>query len=145
MNESRKETTSTLADMLKTSSHDNTLFMVPTELNENGVEIAIFDEEIVELGSAKWDKTVCGQFLGCMVSFNEARYHIRRMWNKFGLEDMPVNDKGIFFFKFQDEQGILQVISNGPWMVNNKPLFVQRWSIDVCLDKTEPKKTACLG
>lgn len=83
---------------------------------------------------------MCGQFLGCMVSLNEARYHLRRMWNKYGLEDMTVNNKGIFFFKFQDEQGILQVISNGPWMVNNKPLFVQRWGIDVCLDKTEPVK-----
>lgn len=66
-----------------------------TEVNENGVEIAIFDEEIVELGSAKWNKTVCGQFLGCMINFNEARYHLRRMWNKYGFEDMTVNDKGV--------------------------------------------------
>ncbi|PWA66504.1 ATPase, F1/V1/A1 complex, alpha/beta subunit, Zinc knuckle CX2CX4HX4C [Artemisia annua] len=118
LSEIRKEATSTLADMLKTNSHDNKLLVVPTEVNENGVEIAIFVEEIVELGSAKWEKTVCGQFLGCM--------------------DMTVNDKGIFFFKFQDEQGILQAISNGPWMLLNVPL--EAWSV-----KGISSLASCLG
>ncbi|GJT01792.1 RNA-directed DNA polymerase, eukaryota, reverse transcriptase zinc-binding domain protein [Tanacetum coccineum] len=39
-----------------------------------------------------------------------------------------------------DEEGINEVINNGPWMVNNKPLVVQKWSIDMCLNKTEPKR-----
>ena len=92
-NEANMMNARTLVDILRTNATDNKLLIVPT----SGVEIAIFDEEIVELGSAKWDKTVCGQFLGCMVSFNEARHHLKRMWNKFGLKDMTVNEKGIFF------------------------------------------------
>ncbi|GKA33100.1 RNA-directed DNA polymerase, eukaryota, reverse transcriptase zinc-binding domain protein, partial [Tanacetum coccineum] len=66
-------------------------------------------------------------------------YHIRRMWNKFGLRDV-IAENSVFYFKFQDEEGIKEVINNGPWMVNNKPLVVQKWSIDMCLDKAEPKK-----
>ncbi|GJU55795.1 zinc knuckle CX2CX4HX4C containing protein [Tanacetum coccineum] len=73
------------------------------------------------------------------MSFNEARYHLRRMWNRFGLRDV-IAENGIFFFKFQDEEGIKEVINNGPWMVNNKPMFVQKWCIGMCLDKAEPKK-----
>ncbi|GKC73831.1 ATPase, F1/V1/A1 complex, alpha/beta subunit [Tanacetum coccineum] len=41
---------------------------------------------------------------------------------------------------FHDEEGINEVINNGPWMVNNKPMVVQKWCIDMCLDKAEPKK-----
>ena len=46
----------------------------------------------------------------------------------------------MFYFKFRDEEGIKEVINNGPWMVNSKPMVVQKWSIDMCLDKNEPKK-----
>ncbi|PWA43323.1 ATPase, F1/V1/A1 complex, alpha/beta subunit, Zinc knuckle CX2CX4HX4C [Artemisia annua] len=64
MNEPNSGNTSTLAEILKSNKHDNSLHMVQTEVNENGVEIAVFDEEMIELGSAKWKMTVCGQFLG---------------------------------------------------------------------------------
>ncbi|GJV73258.1 adenylosuccinate lyase [Tanacetum coccineum] len=42
----------------------------------------------------------------CKVSFNEAGYHLRRMWYKFGLGEMQMNDKGILFAKFSDERGM---------------------------------------
>ncbi|GJY05634.1 RNA-directed DNA polymerase, eukaryota, reverse transcriptase zinc-binding domain protein, partial [Tanacetum coccineum] len=42
--------------------------------------------------------------------------------------------------QWQKTEGINEVINNGPWMVNNKPMVVQKWCIDMCLDKTEPKK-----
>lgn len=100
----------------------------------------VFDDELLELGSKKWNSTVCGYFVGCRVSFNEARYHLRRMWNKYGLEDMYANEGGVFFFKFHDEGGMEEVVKNGPWMVNNKPLFVQKWRVGLCLDKAEPSK-----
>ncbi|PWA58252.1 hypothetical protein CTI12_AA401440 [Artemisia annua] len=64
MNEPNRGNTSTLAEILKSNKHENSLHMVQSEVNENGVEIAVFDEEIIELGSAKWKMTVCGQFLG---------------------------------------------------------------------------------
>nr|GEX81925.1 hypothetical protein [Tanacetum cinerariifolium] len=39
-----------------------------------------------------------------------------------------------------NEEGIKEVIDNRPWMVNNKPMVVQKWNIDMCLDKAEPKR-----
>nr|GEV63083.1 RNA-directed DNA polymerase, eukaryota, reverse transcriptase zinc-binding domain protein [Tanacetum cinerariifolium] len=39
-----------------------------------------------------------------------------------------------------NEEGIKKVIKNGPWMVYNKPMVVQKWNIDICFDKAEPKK-----
>nr|GEX24828.1 reverse transcriptase domain, reverse transcriptase zinc-binding domain protein [Tanacetum cinerariifolium] len=133
-----------LADMIKGSKLDNKLMHVPAVVSDNGENIMIFDDEIIELGSQKWSLTVCGQFIRCTVGFNEARYHIKRMWHKFGLKDV-IAENGVFYFKFQDEEGINEVINNGPWMVNNKPLVVQKWCIDMCMDKAEPKKIPVLG
>ncbi|GKA53168.1 zinc knuckle CX2CX4HX4C containing protein [Tanacetum coccineum] len=126
-----------LADMIKGNKLDNKLMQIPTEMSEVGEGIVVFDDEIIELGSQKWKLIVCGQ--GCNTGFNEARYHIRRMWYKFGLKEVTA-ENGVFYFKFQDEVGINEVINNGPWMVNNKPLVVQKWCVDMCLDKMEPKK-----
>ncbi|GJW01214.1 RNA-directed DNA polymerase, eukaryota, reverse transcriptase zinc-binding domain protein [Tanacetum coccineum] len=102
-----------LADIVKSNRLDNKLLDVPTQVSDNGENIVIFDDEIIE-------------------------YHIRRMWYRFGLKDV-IAENGVFYFKFQDE-GINEVINTGPWMVNNKPLVVQNWSIDMCIDKAEPKR-----
>nr|GEZ39897.1 ATPase, F1/V1/A1 complex, alpha/beta subunit, zinc knuckle CX2CX4HX4C [Tanacetum cinerariifolium] len=72
-------------------------------------------------------------------AWGSVRYHTRRIWNKFGLKDV-IAKNGMFYFKFQDEEGINEVINNGPWMINNKPLMVQKWCIDICMDKAEPSK-----
>ncbi|GJU74804.1 RNA-directed DNA polymerase, eukaryota, reverse transcriptase zinc-binding domain protein [Tanacetum coccineum] len=69
---------------------DNTLTLIPTEIGTDGIEVVIFDDEIVKEGSKKWELT--------------------------------------------------SVIENGPWMVNRKPMFVQKWDPTVCLDRAEPNK-----
>ncbi|GJY43524.1 RNA-directed DNA polymerase, eukaryota, reverse transcriptase zinc-binding domain protein [Tanacetum coccineum] len=130
--------TKNLVDIVNSSKLDNKLLNVPTGISESGDDVVIFDDELIELGSKKWNLTVCGQFIRCSIGFNEARYHIRRMWSRLGLRDV-IAENGVFYFKFQDEEGIKEVINNGPWMVNNKPMVVQKWSIDMCLDKAEPK------
>ncbi|GKC11853.1 RNA-directed DNA polymerase, eukaryota, reverse transcriptase zinc-binding domain protein [Tanacetum coccineum] len=100
-----------LVDIVNASKLDNKILEIPTKFNEDGSEVLIFDDELIDLG----------------------------MWNRFGLRDV-IAENEIFFFKFQDEEGIKEVINNGPWMVNNKPMYVQKWCIDMCLDKVEPKK-----
>nr|GEW29518.1 RNA-directed DNA polymerase, eukaryota, reverse transcriptase zinc-binding domain protein [Tanacetum cinerariifolium] len=61
---------------------------------DNGEEVVIFDENIVEEGSRKWANTVCGYFVGCNMSPAELRYNIRRMWGKFGVYDIISNGNG---------------------------------------------------
>lgn len=50
---------------------------------------------------------------------------------KYGLCDIFVNEVGIYFFKFKNEEGMNIVVDNGPWMVNNKPLLVQKWHLEL--------------
>ncbi|GJT80579.1 disease resistance TIR-NBS-LRR class family protein [Tanacetum coccineum] len=119
---------------------DNKLCLIPTEIGTDGVEVVIFDDEIVKEGSKKWELTVCGYFVGYSMSFQELSYNLYKMWGKYGLKHIMPNGNGVFLFKFKNEEGIRNVIENGPWMVNGKPMFVQKWDPTVCLDKAEPKK-----
>ncbi|GJW77555.1 hypothetical protein Tco_0139237 [Tanacetum coccineum] len=36
--------------------------------------------------------------------------------------------------------GINYVVENGPWLVEGKPLFVQKWEAGLCMEKPEPSK-----
>ncbi|GJX21634.1 RNA-directed DNA polymerase, eukaryota, reverse transcriptase zinc-binding domain protein [Tanacetum coccineum] len=73
------------------------------KIDENGNEIVIFDEELINAGSVKWNLTLCGYF-------------------------------------FHNEDGMKYMYKKGHWMVNGKPFIVQKWDINICLDKTETVK-----
>ncbi|GJU33233.1 RNA-directed DNA polymerase, eukaryota, reverse transcriptase zinc-binding domain protein [Tanacetum coccineum] len=119
---------------------DNKLNLIPTEINEEGIEVVIFDEEIVSEGSKKWELTVYGYFVGYKMSYQELKYNLFRMWGKFGLKSIISKGNRVFLFKFRSNEGIQSVIEMGPWMVNGKPMFVQKWDPSVSLDKAEPNK-----
>ncbi|GJW18232.1 RNA-directed DNA polymerase, eukaryota, reverse transcriptase zinc-binding domain protein [Tanacetum coccineum] len=94
----------TYASAIKNSGwfESNKLFVVPTVLNELGDEVVVFDEELVELGSKKWELTL--------------------------------------LFKFSNEIGMVTVANQSPWMVNSKPLMVQKSDPSIGMSKSEPTK-----
>lgn len=118
----------------------NKLMYVPTEIGEDGSEVVIFDAQLVTKGSVQWNLTICGYFVGHKMNINELRYHIRRMWGKFGIGDIRSNAKGTCLFKFRNEEWMNKVLEQGPWMVNNKPLIVQKWDPEIGLIKVEPDR-----
>ncbi|GKA75895.1 RNA-directed DNA polymerase, eukaryota, reverse transcriptase zinc-binding domain protein [Tanacetum coccineum] len=119
---------------------DNKLINIPTDTDDLDNKFVIFDEELINDGSKRWQLTLCGFFVGFKMRINELRYNVRRMWSRYGLKDVIENDCGMFFFKFHHEEGMNFVLDNGPWMVNNKPLVVQKWDIHMEIDNIEPDK-----
>lgn len=128
------------ASVVETSVIDRNMCFIPTVISSEGNEVVIFDEELVMEGSKKWQFTICGQFVGYNMPSTEAKYNLRRMWNRYGLSEMISNDNGVWFFKFKDEVNMNSVIDQSPWMVNGKPLLVQKWSLEVCIEKAGPSK-----
>ncbi|GKC34599.1 RNA-directed DNA polymerase, eukaryota, reverse transcriptase zinc-binding domain protein [Tanacetum coccineum] len=106
---------------------DKNLCYIPTSMSENGSDVAIFDEEIVNAGSARWNLTVCGYFVGTKMNFYELRYNLRRMWGRYGLEEMFTTNNDIYCFKFKHETGMNAVLDNSPWLVGGRPLIVPLW------------------
>ncbi|GKB62957.1 RNA-directed DNA polymerase, eukaryota, reverse transcriptase zinc-binding domain protein [Tanacetum coccineum] len=128
------------ANIASSNSFDNKLNLIPTETNEDGVEVVIFDEEIVSAGSKKWELTVCGYLIGykCPIMSLDTIYS--ECGGKFGLKSIIPNGNGVFLFKFRSNKGIQSFIEMRPCMVNGKPMFVQKWDPSVSLDKVEPNK-----
>ncbi|GJX29875.1 RNA-directed DNA polymerase, eukaryota, reverse transcriptase zinc-binding domain protein [Tanacetum coccineum] len=116
----------------------NQLFSIPTGVNCKGEEVVLFDEEFVKEGSEKWNLTVCGYFVGCRMSVNELKYHTRRMWGRYGLKDIAVDTDDMCFFKFKNEDDMQYIIEQSPWIVNGKPLIVQKWDPEVIIKKESP-------
>ncbi|GJZ42977.1 hypothetical protein Tco_0590232 [Tanacetum coccineum] len=99
------------AEIVNANRIDNKLMEISTEISEDGNEVVVNDE-MIELGCEKWKYTVCGFFVGGQVTYSEARYQLRRMWNKFGFLDLMKNNGGVFFCKFHDEHGMEEVVNN---------------------------------
>nr|GEZ68719.1 hypothetical protein [Tanacetum cinerariifolium] len=105
------------------------LVFKPTGLNDSGKEVVIFDDDLVRIGSAKWQLTVIGFFVGFKMFAPELRYHLRRMWGKFGLKDVIVNTKGQCFFKFNNEEEAVEPSKVPVWVkVYNVPL--EAWFVE---------------
>ncbi|GJS10103.1 RNA-directed DNA polymerase, eukaryota, reverse transcriptase zinc-binding domain protein [Tanacetum coccineum] len=104
----------TYASAIKNSGwfETNKLFVVPTVVTELGDEVVVFDEELVELGSKKWELTL----------------------------EIIDNGNGKWLFKFSNEIGMVTVANQSPWMVNSKPLMVQKWDSSIGITKVEPTK-----
>ncbi|GJR95970.1 zinc knuckle CX2CX4HX4C containing protein [Tanacetum coccineum] len=60
------------------------------------------------------------------------------MWARFGFKEFIANGNGKWLFKFTREDGLNEVVSKSPWLVNGKPLLVYRWDPCIGLDKIEP-------
>nr|GEX17593.1 RNA-directed DNA polymerase, eukaryota, reverse transcriptase zinc-binding domain protein [Tanacetum cinerariifolium] len=113
----------------------NKLDFVPTVINEEGSEFVIFDETLVEKGSAYWKLTVCRHFVGYKMGVHELRYNIRRMWSKWGIDDIDMKADGTCMFKFRNEEGMNKVLELGPCSLASnlgRPLIMDNMAVRRC-------------
>nr|GEV06056.1 hypothetical protein [Tanacetum cinerariifolium] len=50
------------------------------------------------------------------------------------------DDDGFFYFKFKSIKGMEQVLEQGPWLIQNSPLILNKWSVNMSLSKDDVKK-----
>ncbi|GJT32107.1 retrovirus-related pol polyprotein from transposon TNT 1-94 [Tanacetum coccineum] len=58
--------------------------------------------------------------------YNELKYNLMRMLDIAGLKEIISSRNGMYLFKFTNEDDLHYVVDNGPWMVKNKTLVVQK-------------------
>ncbi|GJS17916.1 RNA-directed DNA polymerase, eukaryota, reverse transcriptase zinc-binding domain protein [Tanacetum coccineum] len=113
---------------------------MPTVTNDTGTEVIVFDEMLVRKASERWNLTASGYFVAYKMPPYELRYNIRRMWGKFRVKDIIVNNDGACLFKFRDNNRLNSVVEKGPWMVNGKLLIVQKWNHELGMQMSEHSK-----
>ncbi|GJR68766.1 RNA-directed DNA polymerase, eukaryota, reverse transcriptase zinc-binding domain protein [Tanacetum coccineum] len=80
------------ASIVKNDDIPQNLDYIPTVINEEGIEVVIFDDALL-------------------------RYNLRRMWSKFGVTDIDVCKGGKYMFKFKNEECMNAVLEKGPCLV----------------------------
>ncbi|GJW16818.1 zinc knuckle CX2CX4HX4C containing protein, partial [Tanacetum coccineum] len=112
---------------------DKKLFVIPTEMECDGSEVVVFNEDMIAEGSKRWELTVCGYFVGYSMSVNELRYNLRRMWGKYRFKEIVDYNNGVFYIKFHHCEGLEYVVNNGPWMVSDNAQFIHVFYGVICI------------
>ena len=118
---------------------NNKLHYVPPSVIGEGREVVKMDA-VLEEGCKKWGNTVVGFFVGFRMNYRDLVFHLKRMWRLYQLDQVFMNQNGMCFFSFKSKDGMEQVIENGPWLVDNKPLFVKKWEPGLCMSRPEVTK-----
>ncbi|GJY64612.1 zinc knuckle CX2CX4HX4C containing protein [Tanacetum coccineum] len=104
-------------------SGNNKLKLIPGRINELGKEVVDMDP-VIEEGSKAWVMTLVGYFVGLKMSHREILGHLRRMWRAYHLDEIIMNECGLYFFKFKSDEGMQFVLENGPWLVD------EAWNVE---------------
>ncbi|CAI9288727.1 unnamed protein product [Lactuca saligna] len=107
------------------------------ELPDGVVEMPICD---ILKGCSPFKTTLYGYFIDKHVNFFNVNKFAHNTWKKHGLEEVMVNDEGIYFFRFSTEQGMISVLEGGVWMIFDSALVVRRWTTGVSSAKDQHDK-----
>lgn len=80
---------------------------------------------IMENGSAPYERTLYRYFVGDRLGFNLVKSRTQDMWKEHGLCDIFINEDDVFFFKFENDDGMNYVLPKGIWKINGIPLFLR--------------------
>ncbi|KAL0293080.1 UNVERIFIED_CONTAM: hypothetical protein Sradi_6957600 [Sesamum radiatum] len=115
--------TDTIADGFLNSSW-KTLRFIPPE-NQNDEIIIKPTIDMIERGSARWQATAVGYFLGKKPFFPQLEAFARANWK--GLMHVSSTANGFFFFTFKTRAFMEEVMEEGPWLFQGQPVVLQAW------------------
>ncbi|GAV85474.1 DUF4283 domain-containing protein, partial [Cephalotus follicularis] len=77
-----------------------------------------------------WKKSLIAKLLGKTIGQGLLTYILRKMWKPTGDFEVLKLGNGFSVIKFEFLNDCLDVLTNGPYMIFNHILLVQRWKPD---------------
>ncbi|XP_035843182.1 uncharacterized protein LOC118489746 isoform X1 [Helianthus annuus] len=125
--------------MMKRHKEENDVkmeYFPPTVTPEGNTRIFISQDDLL-VSAQVYPLHLYGYFLGTSMDFRVVDRCLRRLWRLCDLDEVTKSPVGIFYFKFKSEKGLNDVLENGSWMVNNIPIFLDKWIPGLSLEKVE--------
>ncbi|PWA80038.1 hypothetical protein CTI12_AA080440 [Artemisia annua] len=130
------------AEKMKKGVEDRELQMqfVPqfVSTQSDGTKRIAISVEDIKKGSVECALQLFGYFVGTSMDYRIVNANLSRMWRAYGIADITKTSAGLFYFKFNNEEGMKAVLESGPWMVNNISLVLNIWEPGIWLEKVEP-------
>ncbi|KAL8255437.1 hypothetical protein R6Q59_033658 [Mikania micrantha] len=111
-------------------------YIPPQETPEGGKRVMISQDDL-RYSAKTFALHLYGYFLGTSLDFYAVNSFLRRLWRNYDLDSISKSAVCFYYFKFKSEEGLKNVLENGPWMVNNVLIFLNKWELGVCLEKVE--------
>ncbi|GJZ01992.1 putative reverse transcriptase domain-containing protein [Tanacetum coccineum] len=93
----------------------------------NGIDVVVPLESIRAI-SERFANTTYGFFLGKKVAYPLVANYVRNTWGKYGLvRSMFSSSTEIFSIQFSSMDGLIAMLENGPWFIQNNPLILKKW------------------
>ncbi|KAJ0045855.1 hypothetical protein Pint_05720 [Pistacia integerrima] len=108
------------------------------EVNSEGISVVYPPLSLTLEGRRKWENCLVGSFVKKKPAFLSVQYLAMKMWNKYRLSEVMMNERGFFFFIFKEEEAMLKCLEEGPWLFQHHPILLQRWQLEIELNKESP-------
>ncbi|XP_019241257.1 PREDICTED: uncharacterized protein LOC109221251 [Nicotiana attenuata] len=82
----------------------------------------------------KWKHSLIVAVLGEIPGYNQMKRYINHNWSKASWSELFWHEKGYFIAKFKEEDDLKEVLYGGPYTINNRPIILKKWSLDVEFD-----------
>lgn len=86
------------------------------------VQISVVD---VKSECNKWKNAQIGHVMGGTPSFKYMIKFVYSVWNYIEAQRVYLHDDGYFTFPFSNEENKSQILQNGPYTYNSRPLIMR--------------------
>ncbi|KAJ0035913.1 hypothetical protein Pint_25642 [Pistacia integerrima] len=90
-------------------------------------------------GRRQWANCLVGSFIDKKLPFHIVQSYAMKLWMKYEITEVMMNDKAFFFFKFGTEFEMIQCLEDGPWLFQNRPILLKKWQPAMELSKEAPR------
>ncbi|GJV36669.1 hypothetical protein Tco_1409146 [Tanacetum coccineum] len=106
----------------------------------NGEYEAMIPVSSVMKVNERLSNSIFGYFIGKRIAFPVVKNYVFNAWGKFGIQKVMMNAKGFYFFKFSAKKSVDDVLENGPWIIRNVPIILNKWTPSTSLTKENHTK-----
>ncbi|XP_074265880.1 uncharacterized protein LOC141588331 [Silene latifolia] len=102
---------------------------------EENEELLQFSDDDVKEELEYWKNSVYGFVLGANPPVDVVEGFLKRLWAKFPIDKISFCSNGVFIVRFKTSAARTQILQQGHFLFDNKPLIVRPWSEGVALEK----------
>ncbi|KAL0925295.1 hypothetical protein M5K25_003616 [Dendrobium thyrsiflorum] len=98
-------------------------------LSEDGLAVKLVESaEIANAG--KLECSLVTKVFGKVLPPHSVAWDLRRQWKRFGQFHFTTLGEGWYLCSFKSKEAIEEVLSGGPWFINNHIIGLERWTVD---------------
>ncbi|KAK4710278.1 hypothetical protein R3W88_004791 [Solanum pinnatisectum] len=103
-----------------------------------GQQIIELAQEEINKELHKWTYSLIAYFIGHTPGYKAMQRYVTQFWSNVAQPDIYLHEVGYYIIRFQTKENMQEILYNGPYTINNKPIILKRWSIDFDLSKEFP-------